>query len=110
VVLNCGQCGAEGIAADALFCPRCGNSLGRVCDACGADAPPDAEFCIKCGSRLVGEEKSEATAQPAGERRQITAMFCDMVGSTELAQRLDPEEMQQVVQGFRNRCSEAVAR
>jgi class 3 adenylate cyclase/predicted ATPase len=45
-----------------------------------------------------------------GERRQITAMFCDMVGSTSLSQRLDPEDTQQVVQHFRARCSKAVER
>jgi hypothetical protein len=38
--------------------------------------------------------------QPAGERRQLTVMFCDLVGSTALSEQLDPEEPQALVQAY----------
>ena len=45
-----------------------------------------------------------------GERRQLTVMFCDLVGSTELAQRIDPEELRQVLREYRSVCVEATKR
>jgi class 3 adenylate cyclase/predicted ATPase len=44
------------------------------------------------------------------ERRQLTVMFCDLVGSTELSQRLDPEELRDVMGAFQDRCAGAIAR
>jgi class 3 adenylate cyclase/tetratricopeptide (TPR) repeat protein/ABC-type transport system involved in cytochrome c biogenesis ATPase subunit len=44
------------------------------------------------------------------ERRQLTVMFCDLVGSTALAERLDPEELRDLMQGYQRACSEVVAR
>src|SRR4029079_16203629 len=44
------------------------------------------------------------------ERRQLTVMFCDIVGSTALAERLDPEELRDLLQRYRRTCSEAVDR
>jgi class 3 adenylate cyclase/tetratricopeptide (TPR) repeat protein len=44
------------------------------------------------------------------ERRQLTVMFCDLVGSTSLAGRLDPEELRALVHAFRKTCQDAVAR
>jgi class 3 adenylate cyclase/tetratricopeptide (TPR) repeat protein len=46
---------------------------------------------------------------PTGERRQLTVMFCDLVGSTELAQRLDPEELDGVIRAYRRACTKVVA-
>src|SRR5262245_25841796 len=40
-------------------------------------------------------------AVDSGERRQLTVMFCDLVGSTELAQRVDPEELREIVREYR---------
>jgi class 3 adenylate cyclase/tetratricopeptide (TPR) repeat protein len=44
------------------------------------------------------------------ERRQLTVMFCDLVGSTALADVLDPEEMHRLIQSYRAACSEVVSR
>ena len=40
--------------------------------------------------------EQQATAAPAAERRQLTVMFCDLVGSTALSARLDPEDLREV--------------
>ena len=44
------------------------------------------------------------------ERRQLTVMFCDLVGSTALAQRLDPEELRDLMQAYQRVCGEVIAR
>lgn len=44
------------------------------------------------------------------ERRQITVLFCDLVGSTALAGRLDPEDLRDLMRAYHARCAEAVER
>jgi len=44
------------------------------------------------------------------ELRQITVMFCDLVGSTELSERLDPEDLRALIDAYRKVCNEAVNR
>ena len=55
-----------------------------------------------------------ATAIPrvadVAERRQLTVMFCDLVGSTALSARLDPEDMREVIRAYQDACSGAIAR
>lgn len=57
------------------------------CLSCGAGLPEDAKFCSECGADLRSLRLLEA------ERKIITALFCDVVGSTHLGDRLDPEEL-----------------
>ena len=50
-------------------------------------------------------------ARPAeAERRQLTVLFCDLVGSTELSARLDPEDMGAVIRAYQDCCAEVVER
>jgi class 3 adenylate cyclase len=42
------------------------------------------------------------------ERRQLTVLFCDLVGSTELAARLDPEDMGEIIRAYHSRCTEVI--
>ena len=51
-----------------------------------------------------------APAQASAERRQLTVMFCDLVGSTALSTQLDPEDLGRVIADFRAACANAVAR
>jgi class 3 adenylate cyclase/tetratricopeptide (TPR) repeat protein len=53
--------------------------------------------------------KAAATADVA-ERRQLTVMFCDLVDSTAMSARLDPEDMREVISAYQDACSGAVAR
>ncbi len=73
-------------------------------------------------NRRIGEpEKKQTTsldARPwtldsrrdAGERRQLTVMFCDLVGSTALSARLDPEELREVIRAYRETCATVIRR
>ncbi len=48
--------------------------------------------------------------EPTGERRQLTVMFCDLVGSTALSEQLDPEELQTVVRTYQEVSAEVIER
>lgn len=52
----------------------------------------------------------DAQPAPTGERRQLTVMFCDLVGSTALAERLDPEELRALLHDYRTQCGKVIAR
>ncbi len=47
---------------------------------------------------------------PEAERRQLTVMFCDLVDSTGLSQRLDPEDLRDVLRAYQRTCAEAIER
>src|SRR3984957_20308925 len=47
---------------------------------------------------------------PTGERRQLTVMFCDLVGSTALSEKLDPEELRSLLHAYRTVCGDVIAR
>ena len=48
--------------------------------------------------------------ETTGERRQLTVMFCDLVGSTALSEKLDPEELRSLLHGYRTICGEVITR
>jgi class 3 adenylate cyclase/tetratricopeptide (TPR) repeat protein len=58
-----------------------------VCANCGQDNPDIAKFCLACGEPLA------APAPAAEERKLVTVVFTDIVGSTAAAERLDPEDV-----------------
>jgi class 3 adenylate cyclase/tetratricopeptide (TPR) repeat protein len=51
-----------------------------------------------------------ASPSAEGERRQLTVLFCDMVGFTELANRVDPEVLQRIIRAYEDTCAAAVTR
>jgi hypothetical protein len=51
-----------------------------------------------------------ASTGEAGERRQLTVLFCDMVGFTELANRVDPEILQRVIRSYEDACAVCITR
>jgi hypothetical protein len=55
-----------------------------ACRNCGAENPDRAKFCLECGTPVVAATE---------ERRVITALFTDIVGSTATAEQLDPEDV-----------------
>jgi class 3 adenylate cyclase/tetratricopeptide (TPR) repeat protein len=61
------------------------------CVACAAALPPGARFCPSCGT-----PGAPSSAPAAEERKLVTVVFCDLVGSTPLSERLDPETLRSV--------------
>ena len=60
--------------------------------------------------RLQPAPPSKPTTQGEAERRQLTVMFCDLVGSTALASRLDPEDLREVIGAYHRRVAKVVSR
>ena len=67
------------------------------CSACGSSNVVTANFCANCGHRL----KTATDTSGGAERRQISVMFCDLVGSTPLSEQLDPEDLTTVILAYR---------
>ncbi len=122
-------------SAGARFCNECGAALAAVCAACGQGNPPGSRFCDTCGQSLTAPPPAaEPTPEPVpasprsytprhlaqkilagrealqGERKQITVLFADVVGSTELIRDRDPEEAQRLLDGAVQRMMAAVHR
>src|SRR4051794_35819809 len=53
---------------------------------------------------------ADDAVSPSGERRQLTVMFCDLVGSTALSEKLDPEELRDLLHAYRTLCGDVIAR
>jgi class 3 adenylate cyclase len=72
------------------FCSNCGFALQRDCTVCGSQLVSDAAACASCGTKV---RPTAATV----EHRLVTALYVDLVGSTGLAEALDPENLANVV-------------
>ena len=75
-----------------------------VCGRCQSYNAPHAKFCAECGIPLSRACKSDP------ELRQLTVLFCDLVGSTELAQRQDAEDLRDLILTYQGCCSGIVER
>jgi len=80
-----------------------------LCPKCGFDNPEAFAFCGRCGSP-TGSGTASHGAEARAERRQLTVMFCDLVGSTALSARLDPEELFDLTQEYQRVCAEVIER
>ncbi len=112
--MQCPRCRHEN-RSGAKFCEECGTALANLaCAKCGATLPSAARFCPECG-QVTPEAASVATApspMPAveAERRQLTVMFCDLVDSTALSARLDPEDFGDIIRAYQAACAEVIRR
>src|SRR5690242_5675116 len=53
---------------------------------------------------------SDALFRNTAERRQLTVMFCDLVGSTALSTRMDPEDMREIIGAYHRCCAQVIAK
>lgn len=109
----CSTCDSEN-REGRRFCSECGAPLEAPCPQCGFENRAGEKFCGGCGSPLAAGLEAEPKPPPeetrSAERRQLTVMFCDLVGSTALSQLYDPEELRDVIGAFQSACAEAIAR
>jgi class 3 adenylate cyclase len=114
---RCPGCQAD-IPDESRFCPQCGAPQSLACAACGHVNAAGSRFCAQCGAKLgaaAAPAPSAPSPQPApvrpvaaAERRQLTVMFCDLVGSTALSTKLDPEDLRHVISAY-HKCVAAAA-
>jgi len=111
---SCSTCGHSN-SVGASVCAQCGTSLARVCGACGFHNPGNFRFCGNCGANLLSapvenrervaeqiptplaEKIARVGKQVEGERRNVTALFADLSGYTALSERLDPEQVFEII-------------
>src|SRR5205085_6502190 len=99
--MTCPRCHAEN-RAGMRYCANCAAPLLLSCQACGTDNPLENKFCGQCGAR-VGQPAVDGAAilpAPAGELKRVSILFCDLVDSTGLAERLGPEVMHELIRAF----------
>jgi class 3 adenylate cyclase/tetratricopeptide (TPR) repeat protein len=122
--MRCVTCGVDLIAGK-QFCHACGSRVAARCRGCGASLESTFRFCPDCGLKLAAEDDDlpPPTANPlarilerrgsadgpqaiaslapvAGERKLVTVLFCDLVGSVPIAERLDPEEYHDLLEEY----------
>ena len=111
--MDCPSCGHPN-PAGARFCGSCAAPLAgpSLCPSCGASNPAGQRFCNACAQALTAPDRRSYTpehladkiragrAALEGERKQVTVLFADVMGSMELAERSDPEEWRRIMDRF----------
>lgn len=127
--VRCTNCGTELIPGK-RFCHVCGTAVVITCARCGAVLQPEFRFCPDCGWRVSAGDEPEASPESvpsngdqlarlkrhvpenlaqkirastgvvAGERKLVTVLFCDLAGSTAIAERLDPEDYHDLLEAY----------
>jgi len=114
------------------YCGQCGAALGIACPSCGASNLAEHKFCGQCGVALPPDGRPPGRAFPGvrdsaapepyiskpaaagstrpGEMKQVTVLFCDIVGSTPLTERLGAEAMRDLIVSFLERSLDEVRR
>jgi class 3 adenylate cyclase/tetratricopeptide (TPR) repeat protein len=126
--MKCPRCQAAN-RESARFCEDCGARLAVVCPSCGVDVTPGKRFCASCGAaltagqpqgrftspqsytpRFIAEKILTSRSALEGERKQVTVLFADMRGSTELLADRDPEDARKILDPVLELMMEAVHR
>src|SRR5437899_8867425 len=129
--MRCPGCGFDN-PGGMNFCTECGVPFKNSCPSCRFENAPRAKFCGQCGTPLTAPLLTPQALDPrpqtpdpsrprtpdsrlqtldsSAERRQLTVMFCDLVGSTPLAEKLDPEELREVILAYQQTCAEQIRR
>ena len=122
--MRCSACGADN-PVGAKFCNSCGAAQAVACPQCGQDNPSTSRFCNECGGPMeatpppavpvpgsssssperytpkhLAEKILASRGGLEGERKRVTALFCDLVDSTGLAERLGPEGIHVLLSRF----------
>ncbi len=95
--MKCPNCRTEN-PENKRFCRECGTKLFNVCPQCGTENLPGDKFCGECGQKLEGKKVIERI-EPSieGERKRVTVLFSDLSGYTAMSERLDPEEIKEIM-------------
>src|SRR5262245_56384969 len=129
--MRCESCGHDN-PRDAAFCEECGVAFEVPCPHCGQPQRAGTNFCRHCGRRLAEtpelppdspsqaprsytprhmvEKILNTRSALEGERKQVTVLFCDIVESSGLAERLGPESMHELLDRALRLMAEAVHR
>jgi class 3 adenylate cyclase len=117
--MQCPKCQFEN-REEAIFCGKCGAGLSLVCPECNSENQPENNFCDKCGHALaeppeapplnysepqsytpkhLADKIITARSSIEGERKLVTVFFADVANFTSISEKLDPEEVHQIMDG-----------
>jgi class 3 adenylate cyclase/tetratricopeptide (TPR) repeat protein len=112
MLVACPRCGES--ALQGQYCDKCGTKIEKICLSCSATNRPDARFCANCGTAFeAAADKKPAPAGPdtsGAQQKQVTILFADICGSTELISRMDPEDASYALGSVISVISKAVTR
>jgi class 3 adenylate cyclase/tetratricopeptide (TPR) repeat protein len=80
------------------------------CSKCKFDNPEGAKFCIECGQNFGEKVARRAELAIEGERKQVTVLFSDLSGYTAMTEKLDPEEVKEIMGRVFGEISQVVTR
>src|SRR5262245_62043680 len=101
--MKCPKCAHEN-REQARFCEHCGGTLAQTCTGCGNELRTGARFCDGCGAPVAGAADPGSDPVFEAERRPVTVLFADLVDSTPLAERVEPEEYRQLLHDYHRVC------
>lgn len=117
--MKCKKCQHEN-PEDARYCNGCGHKLELACQECGKINPPGSRFCNGCGQNLIiftetpsidysvpqsytpkhlADKILTTRSSIEGERKLVTVLFADVANYTSMSEKLDPEEVHQIMDG-----------
>jgi len=117
--MKCPECQTDN-SETKKFCRKCGAKLLKACPQCGSEILPEDTFCGECGHQLTKPKEAPPIdySQPKsytpksladkilttrssieGERKLVTVLFADVANYTSMSEKLDPEEVHQIVDG-----------
>lgn len=128
--MTCTACGTDN-EPGRKFCRECGAHLSVDCPSCGSANAAEDKFCGECGAALrpvapgpTGRPQKSDPAEPSptpshqqpnargseAERRVVSVLFVDLVGSTALAEGRDPEDVRATLSEYFDTAAETVQR
>ncbi|MCX5852734.1 MAG: AAA family ATPase, partial [Deltaproteobacteria bacterium] len=115
--MKCSNCGIEN-PEGYKFCNECGQKLVLACPSCRMINQPGSKFCGGCGYDLT--KTSTTTSQPVElppkptitdhERKYVTVLFSDLSGYTAMTEKLDPEEVKDIMDRIFGKISQVVVK
>jgi class 3 adenylate cyclase len=117
--MKCPSCQSNN-PQSAKFCVKCGNKFESICPKCGISNSSEFKFCYECGADLkslketisidysrpqsytpkfLADKILTTRSSVEGERKLVTVLFADVANYTSIAEKLDPEEVHQIMDG-----------
>ncbi|MBF0614471.1 MAG: tetratricopeptide repeat protein [Magnetococcales bacterium] len=127
--MNCTQCHLDN-RQGVRYCTRCGTPLVAICPQCHAPRTPEDLYCGACGIRLpipstnrmlpqtalvaASGMAPQVAATPAipmeAERKNVTVLFADISGFTAMSEKMDPEDVTNIMNGCMKMLADIVHR
>ena len=124
--MNCNQCKFDN-RAGVKFCNQCGYPLFMFCLKCGFPIEKEDRFCGDCGLNVSGQnelppllkdsatfadatanEETVSTTELASARKHVTVIFADISGFTAMSEKLDPEDVSNMMNDCLSKMAEIV--